>query len=308
MTATRHACFLGLAAWLVVAGQGGCSKGPTGPPPTAGPATGSASSSAHPLREKGQPPLPMPAADGSAPPAAGEPLKLTVRRFYDETVTGEYRILDKELATQKFGGKSIALTGVVRQLGTSRHLAGPYQFFAILGAQTERDGSPAQKFNNEFVRCFLTEPEPWKKLAVGDTATIRCTLHPDGYFEDGTVLEGGAGAIELSAAELAAAVIADPAAAVQKYDGKSLVVSGKVLANQVKDKTAKLYLAATLLAGQDGMPLGLHYTMVEERDYDKLAPGDPIQVIGLGAIDPQATGKALKVGLHDSFRLDVLPK
>jgi hypothetical protein len=159
--------------------------------------------------------------DGKGPARDGKPtlgkadVALTAANLADEYL--------KDLAAThaKYKGKVVEVSGLVGSCGFN---AAGEPIVVLQGAD------PKNVLSN--VVCFTADPRPWNKVTPGQTARIK------GAWSD---LSGGspnllkceiedvsgAAAPTLTADELAAEYIKDAGAAISKYDGKWLILTGE---------------------------------------------------------------------------------
>ena len=123
--------------------------------------------------------------------------------------------------------------------------------------------------------------------------------------EDPTPSTDSQPGIEISAEELAAALENDAEQAKEKYDKKTIVLSGTVAATDGMGKTVRYADVGILLRGSDQNPVGIHFTTFQDSQFDSLKPGDEVKLTGKAAISPDASDDELKLGLEYSSRLDL---
>lgn len=250
--------------------------------------------------------------DGLAPnrpaePPADAPLfQLTAREFYDA-----YQA-DEEATIEKYRGAWVELSGEVDEIGAGANDFGGYLLYIRLVADPDPD-KPAPFVNTDFINCYVREPEPWKKVAVGGRVTLRGTLaHRSpyrGYFDHCTVVDAEGGpTLTLTAAELARRYLADPAEARETLHERPVVVAGAVAVNRADDSLF-IYDVRTLLQGEGETLIALHYTLFEERQFKQLKPGDRVLVAGkLHVAKPDQEDdedEKHRVGITFASRLDL---
>ena len=210
-------------------------------------------------------------ADASASPTSssggGHPL-VSPEDFAKE-------FMGNQQATQeKYHAGVIEMTGTVAEVTVD--LAGNPVVSLQAGAEKDQYG------NLPVVQCVTTDPEPWSKLAKGQQATLRGDV---GYLplapnlKDCQIVPAGPTiALAVPSSQLAAEY-AEREKAKKLYQGKNLIVSGKVV-----EKKADAAGAITLfLEGTAGTRVRCDFGMIESV-IKKAAPavqvGQKVQVFG----------------------------
>ena len=233
--------------------------------------------------------------------------QLTAREFYDA-----YQA-DEEATIEKYRGAWVELSGEVHEIGAAPNDFGGYLLLIRLVADPDPD-KPAPFVNIDFINCYVREPEPWKKVAVGGRVTLRGTLaHRSpyrGFFDHCTIVDAEGGpTLTLTAAELARRYLADPAEARETLHERPVVVAGEVAVNGADD-SLYIYDVRTLLQGEGETLIALHYTLFEQRQFEQLKSGDRVLVAGklhVARPDQEDDGdEKHRIGVTFASRLDLV--
>lgn len=188
---------------------------------------------------------------------------------------------------------------------TSLDTAGERKFCFMV----EEDPEQIEKYTVPAeMECFMTEASIWKKASIGSKVTIRGRLakgpHGNRLVDCTLLATTGAGAIEISASDFVQAAAKDLQAAKAKFDEKSVIVRGKFksLADRSKDEQFSYYYIGMYLEGADGKPCPVHFLPSDIDRFQSCQPGDPITLIGVGAVDVEE-GEPFPIGLGDAYRL-----
>lgn len=237
------------------------------------------------------------------PPAADAPVhQLTAREFYDA-----YKE-DSSATAQKYRGSWVELTGEVSSFNVDQIGRGKYALRVTLVA-APKPGQDAS-LNTDFIGCHVAEREPWKKMSVGDTVTLKGTYVETGFkrgFDQCTIVKSeGKPTPSMTANELAKRYLADPIATLDALHKKTIVLTGKIARNGV-DESIWIYDAPTILQGEEEVFVALHYFPADRSKYESLQPGDEVKIVGaVHVIKPDESDEQHKIGLTFVERLDLL--
>jgi hypothetical protein len=130
---------------------------------------------------------------------------------------------DAKVAQDKYKGKIVELSGTVTQAAQGFEGKGSY-----LSIETP---DPNVRFGNPDVMCMSSDSQFFAQFGRGQTIRIKGKANFLGQLESCEVVEKGKDTQILVASEtLAKDFTADRDKALEKYDGKTLVVSGKISA------------------------------------------------------------------------------
>jgi hypothetical protein len=184
--------------------------------------------------------------------------------------------MSNQQATQeKYHTGVIELTGTVAEVGAN--MAGDSVVSLQAGSQKDQYG------DLPVVQCVTTDPEPWGKLAKGQQATLRgdagyLPLAPN--LKDCEIVPAGPTiALAVPSFQLAAEYGTEREKSKKLYQGKNLIVSGKVI-----EKKEDVAGAITLfLEGTAGIRVRCDFGMIESI-IKKVVPavqvGQKVQVFG----------------------------
>jgi len=191
---------------------------------------------------------------------------MTAREFSEE------RLKDDKGAQAKYRGKLIELVGAIMGVDRTPTRKG---LLILQGAPGDLVG----------VQCSTKDIQPWLKALPGQTVRLkgRGAQRDSGpMLEQCTILEvSGPVPPSLTAEELAKEYAAGPVAAQRKYEGKHLLVSGKV--EEVTVKETKLAWVAFKTAG--GPQVFCVFTPFFEDQWSTLKPGQKVKVLGQYALN-----------------------
>jgi Leucine-rich repeat (LRR) protein len=182
-----------------------------------------------------------------------------------EKFSEEYKE-NRNAAEEKYKGKVVELTGVVKSMG--RNIAD--DSYISLEAGKVLFG----------VMCVTADAEPWAKVAPGQkvklkgkwpefsvgAALIYCVFLDTGKYE----------ATALSAEQLAKEYVADPEATTKKYKDKYLVISGEVMDRDFNSAGA----ASITLKVDSKVRVKCHFTAFESKQTRSLKVGQRVKAIG----------------------------
>jgi hypothetical protein len=198
---------------------------------------------------------------GEGPPA-GTVISLTAAEFYDAFNK------DPAAATKRFQNAVVELTGVITNIS-------PVPTTPPQGSITlEGPGL------GNFLLCYTTDPEPWKKVSFQQKVKLRGVL-PERLLHPGLTkcefvdLTPNPTPV-LTAAALAAEYVANKQQTETKYDHKILVVSGEV----VKKKADENGCAQVWLKGKDPVMIDLAIPAYDPTVVDPIKPGQQLTVLG----------------------------
>src|SRR5262249_43345369 len=142
---------------------------------------------------------------------------LTAEQFHKEAS-------DKQ-QQDKYKGKTVELTGTVK--GAGKNISGTVYLSLQVGSDLVG------------VQCYTTDQKPWEKATPGQKVRIRGQFPEIVVFPalvGCTIVEvSGPKAPPVQAADLAKEYAADREAAVKKYNGKWLILSGEVEEKKTND-------------------------------------------------------------------------
>jgi Leucine-rich repeat (LRR) protein len=173
---------------------------------------------------------------------------------------------DRAVANEKFKGKVVELSGVVKTVG--QNISGePY-----LSLEVEKDFTG--------VMCFTADAEPWAKVVPGQKIKLKGKWPPDAF---GTVLAhcafvdvGTSPAITITAQQLAKEYAADKEAANKKYTDKYLIITG-----EVADKEFNSAGAASVTLKVDGnVKVKCSFTAFEKGMVKPIKVGQQLKAVG----------------------------
>jgi len=164
--------------------------------------------------------------DGMRPTTAGQSVTGTADFALEPKALYEECEKNAAAAQAKYGDKVVELTGEVREVKAALDLKGG-TIYLYVGA------------DKDDVWCSSKEGQPWAQVAPGSRVKFRgklvsAVLRPE--LDDCVVLEASPNpALALTSDQLAREYAADPQATNKKYDGKTLIVEGKVAEVQDED-------------------------------------------------------------------------
>jgi uncharacterized protein (DUF1330 family) len=248
----RNARFLLAMTTLALAG---CGKSSDPPAPVAkAPETQTASEPAPPIKE-----TPPPAKVAEVPQVAAA-FSLTA-----DALIKDY-LQNRPAAVEKYGGKIIELTGVVKNVGR--------EFTGTAYLHLEGAGDVVG------VTCYPADPEPWGKIVPGQSIKLRGTGEATGaeaILRQCVFIETGPGlAIVVSAEQLAQEYAADREAATKKYANKYLLVSGEIAQKDAEDSGA----AKILLKGVGNVRVRCQFPAAEEDWTRSMRSGQQLRALG----------------------------
>jgi hypothetical protein len=211
---------------------------------------------------------PAPSAPGAR---KSDPGKELLKRKLDFSVTldafrAELR-RDAKAGRQKYGGKVVDLSGVVREFRRSYAEAPAVR----VGGKTDSVG----------IVCETLDEEPWARLAEGQTVRMRGTFTPYPDFTEFLncviVDSGPSPAIATTAEALAAAYAADPDGTNKKHQKKRLLITGEVTSREV-DKEGTIKIA---LKGKEGVRVAMTFTagITDDRADEEVKVGMKVRAL-----------------------------
>lgn len=171
-------------------------------------------------------------ASGAAPAPAGQAKDAPVFRMTPEQYVAEFKSAGWEAQQAKYQKGYVELAGVVD--GLFVNFAGDPAINLKAGQVTPATATTPE--DRPLVQCLTVDPQPWAKVARGQTVTLRGSVGPLPSFPSlakcEVITAGPATVTAVTSKELAGEYAKGAGAAMAKYKDKDLIVGGKVVERQ----------------------------------------------------------------------------